>query len=91
MKLKRYHCDEIALDLRVSKEKFADKEFFKDPRVSDFYPAWTGGEPLRLTHYTRDGAKSDYHVHLTLRLRRGSARASVQWVAGALRRPRGAS
>lgn len=87
MKLSRHHCDGLALDLRVNREGFSEREFFKDPRLSDFHSEWEKGESLKLLHHTGDREASDYHVHTQIGLRRGQIRASVRWVAGALKPP----
>lgn len=85
MKFKDSHCSEFSIRLRTGAENFARKRFFADSRVAGFSSDWDGGEPLSLTHYTRDSRISDYHAHTDLRLRKGQVRIMIQWVAGTLR------
>lgn len=89
MRLKRYHCQNFALRFTTDKKNFDERQFFSDPRTSDFFSNWTAGEPLYLTHYTKEPKASDYHAHLRLQLRKGIIRIEILWFVGTVRKKKG--
>jgi hypothetical protein len=87
MKFKRYHCEEFTLRFRTERKNFAQRKFFRDPRISEFSKEWQKGKPLKLTHFTNNSQVSDFHVHAELLLAGSSVRVSVRWVGTSFKKP----
>ena len=90
MKFKRYHCQGFTVRFRTERKNFAQEKFFRDPRISEFSAQWENGEPLNLTHFTKNLRASDFHIHAQLRSIKSIVRVNVRWVEGTIKRPKGA-
>lgn len=90
MKLKKYHCEEFSLRFRTDRSNFAERRFFRDPRISDFFKDWEKGEPLNLTYSTADPRSSDFHGHARFTLARSIVSVQLRWVEGSIKKSKDA-